>query len=179
MGLDLKKIHANREKLTTFFANKKKKDIEYPSDLQKVNNDCRNKNIRMQLFTIYFRELDQTYNFMLPTDYYDLDINSSLNKEKYSRITFHITSNEQLEKPVSDEKMKYCLDKINSVLTDDWLSFDNVTQSSDLVTIADYRRKFNEKYCDEVDVLMWGESDSLIPHRTFSILHYLHKHYYL
>ena len=90
-------------------------------------------------------------------------------------VDFHITSNEQLEKPVSDEKMKYCLDKINSVLTDDWLSFDNVTQSSDLVTIADYRRKFNEKYCDEVDVLMWGESDSLIPHRTFSILHYLHN----
>ena len=41
-------------------------------------------------------------------------------------------------------------------------------------TIADYRREFNEKYCEEVDVLMWGESDSLIPKQTFQILDNLH-----
>ena len=44
----------------------------------------------------------------------------------------------------------------------------------DIYTIADYRRDFNEKYCDEVDVLMWGESDSLIPRQTFQILDNLH-----
>ena len=43
-----------------------------------------------------------------------------------------------------------------------------------LFTIADYRREFNEKYCDKVDVLMWGESDSLIPRQTFEILDNLH-----
>ena len=26
----------------------------------------------------------------------------------------------------------------------------------DIYTIADYRRDFNDKYCDKVDVLMWG-----------------------
>ena len=41
-------------------------------------------------------------------------------------------------------------------------------------TIADYRRDFNSKYCDDVDVLMWGESDSLIPKQTFEILDLLH-----
>tara|TARA_Y100000593_G_C4322004_1_gene344296 strand:+ start:2870 stop:3865 length:996 start_codon:yes stop_codon:yes gene_type:complete len=41
-------------------------------------------------------------------------------------------------------------------------------------TIADYRRDFNEKYCEQVDVLMWGETDALIPRRTFEILDLLH-----
>mgnify|MGYP007000069764 len=44
----------------------------------------------------------------------------------------------------------------------------------DIYTIADYRREFNEKYCEEVDILMWGESDSLIPKQTFEILDNLH-----
>lgn len=42
-------------------------------------------------------------------------------------------------------------------------------------TIADYRREFNDKYCEEVDVLMWGETDSLIPTQTFEILDNLHS----
>ena len=42
-------------------------------------------------------------------------------------------------------------------------------------TIADYRREFNDRYCEEVDVLMWGESDSLIPKKTFKILDGLHN----
>ena len=41
-------------------------------------------------------------------------------------------------------------------------------------TIADYRREFNERYCEEVDVLMWGETDALIPKQTFEILDNLH-----
>jgi hypothetical protein len=41
-------------------------------------------------------------------------------------------------------------------------------------TIADYRRWFNDYYCEKVDVLMWGETDSLIPAQTFQILDNLH-----
>ena len=41
-------------------------------------------------------------------------------------------------------------------------------------TIADYRRDFNDKYSEEVDVLMWGESDALIPKQTFQALDLLH-----
>jgi hypothetical protein len=41
-------------------------------------------------------------------------------------------------------------------------------------TIADYRREFNNEYCEIADVLMWGETDSLIPKQTFEILDMLH-----
>tara|TARA_B100000073_G_scaffold319576_1_gene298617 strand:- start:40 stop:1044 length:1005 start_codon:yes stop_codon:yes gene_type:complete len=44
-----------------------------------------------------------------------------------------------------------------------------------IYTIADYRRDFNNSYCDKVDVLMWGESDALIPTQTWYILDELHN----
>ena len=44
-----------------------------------------------------------------------------------------------------------------------------------IYTIADYRREFNDMYCDDVEILMWGESDSLIPRQTFQVLDYLHN----
>ena len=44
-----------------------------------------------------------------------------------------------------------------------------------LYTIADYRREFNEMYCDEVDVLVWGESDMLVPKQMFTSLDNLHQ----
>ena len=44
-----------------------------------------------------------------------------------------------------------------------------------LITIADYRREFNDYYCQHVDVLMWGETDSLIPRQTFEVLDNLHN----
>ena len=47
--------------------------------------------------------------------------------------------------------------------------------SNSMYTIADYRRDFNDNYCTKVDVLMWGESDSLIPRQTFQILDNLHE----
>ena len=44
-----------------------------------------------------------------------------------------------------------------------------------IYSIADYRRDFNEKYCEEVDVLIWGESDMLAPKQMFVILDQLHQ----
>ena len=46
---------------------------------------------------------------------------------------------------------------------------------SDRYTIADYRRDFNDRYCTEVDMLMWGETDALLPKQTFQILDNLHN----
>jgi len=43
-----------------------------------------------------------------------------------------------------------------------------------IYTIADYRREFNDEYCEQVDVLMWGESDALIPRQTWEVLDNLH-----
>ena len=50
----------------------------------------------------------------------------------------------------------------------------NYYNKDEIYTIANYRRDFNDKYCTEVDVLMWGETDSLIPHSSFQILDMLH-----
>ena len=55
-------------------------------------------------------------------------------------------------------------------LVDDISFYTDYDITNRLYTIADYRREFNDKYCDEVDVLMWGESDSLLPKQTFEIL---------
>ena len=50
----------------------------------------------------------------------------------------------------------------------------NYYKDDKIFSISDYRREFNNKYCEEVDVLMCGESDSLIPRQTFDILDSLH-----
>ena len=86
-------------------------------------------------------------------------------------VHFHVTTNQDLEKCTSKEKHQECLTKIESILSD----FEHACMSNALHTIADYRREFNDDYCEEVDVLMWGESDALIPKQTFNILDNLHK----
>ena len=49
----------------------------------------------------------------------------------------------------------------------------NVTDT--LYTVADYRRDFNRIFCEKADLLMWGESDCLIPKQTFTTLDLLHS----
>ena len=82
-----------------------------------------------------------------------------------------ICSNQELEKCVSKKQLAECLIKIKQSIPAQW----TVNLSPLLVTIADYRREFNEKYCNDVDVLVWGESDMLAPKQMFNILHNLHS----
>lgn len=90
-------------------------------------------------------------------------------------VDFHVTSNTDLEKPISNKKYTYCLDKIKDFIK----SFKNIpvtfTLNDELYTIADYRREFNDKYCENTDVLIWGESDALLPKQMFVILDNLHQ----
>ena len=86
-------------------------------------------------------------------------------------VHFHVTTNQDLEKCTSKEKLEECINKIETILSD----FKHSCMSNKLHTIADYRREFNDDYCEEVDVLMWGESDSLIPKQTFQVLDLLHN----
>ena len=85
-------------------------------------------------------------------------------------VDFTIVGNQDLEKCTSEEQMNKCIDKIESIC-----NFGNVRYTDDLHTIADYRRIFNADYCDQVDVLLWGESDALLPKQTFGILDNLHQ----
>ena len=87
-------------------------------------------------------------------------------------VDFTICINQDLEKCIDDSRLEECHNKILNVVTDIKCT---TKVTLDLITIADYRREFNSKYCESVDVLMWGESDSLIPKQTFNILDNLHK----
>jgi hypothetical protein len=91
-------------------------------------------------------------------------------------VDFLISSNTQLEKPTSEEDLSTCISSIEAKLVDNGFeTFDNWDITGDLVTIADYRREFNEKYCEQADVLIWGESDMLVPKQAFVILDHLHQ----
>ena len=90
-------------------------------------------------------------------------------------IDFTLVINQDLEK--IDDSIS--MDEIVTIFNQNMMSLsslgwkvtsNNLVVTDDLISIADYRRKFNEKYCDEVDVLIWGESDSLLPKEMFIML---------
>ena len=83
-----------------------------------------------------------------------------------------VSTNEDLEKCNSDEELDYCLRTITYAASKNKFEF-NVT--ADLITIADYRRTFNETYCDKSDILIWGETDMLVPMQMFNALDNLHQ----
>jgi len=94
------------------------------------------------------------------------------NKENIT-VDFTFVTNQELEK-IDDE---HEINALRFKFQDMMKSFDVDVEwrvTDKLVTIADYRRWFNDYYCEKVDVLMWGESDSLIPKQTFEILDNLH-----
>ncbi len=87
-------------------------------------------------------------------------------------VDFIVCLNQDLEKCTSQEQLKLCEATIGNELLD--IRF-KTKFTRELVTIADYRRKFNSRYCNKADVLMWGESDALIPKQTFTVLDNLHQ----
>ena len=109
----------------------------------------------------------------------------SIENKKNVIIDLYFNCSQALEKidenqmTISDIKQKYTKLLWNIFGSLSWLNGYNINSFVDedvdrLYTIANYRRDFNDKYCDKVDVLMWGESDSLIPRQTFQILDNLH-----
>ena len=87
-------------------------------------------------------------------------------------VDFLICANQDLETCINKKQYAECQVKLKGILSDQRFT---TSLTHNLVTIADYRREFNNKYCEQVDVLMWGESDALIPKQTFNILDNLHQ----
>tara|TARA_R100000951_G_scaffold116160_1_gene126798 strand:- start:1384 stop:2352 length:969 start_codon:yes stop_codon:yes gene_type:complete len=86
-------------------------------------------------------------------------------------VDFKLVINQELEKI---DETKITIDEIITRFEKMIDGFElDITE--ELVTIADYRRWFNDYYCDKVDVLMWGETDALLPKQTFQILDNLHN----
>lgn len=88
-------------------------------------------------------------------------------------VDFCVIEHEKLENCVTPEKKEECLRVIEEKLS--IISKTTTWSGQVMYSIADYRRQFNEKYCELADVLMWGESDALIPKQTFNILDNLHQ----
>jgi hypothetical protein len=120
--------------------------------------------------------LVQWYECEMIEDY----VKSLIDSIKYTKnkdiiVDFTFVINQDLEQ-LDDSKIS--MDELKSKFEGLMVGFDinvNFRITDKLLTIADYRRNFNIKYCDEVDVLIWGESDSLLPKQMFSILDNLHK----
>jgi hypothetical protein len=90
-------------------------------------------------------------------------------------VDINIVIDETLEKCVSREQHDKCIQKISSIIGTPVPKNWNVNVIGYLQTIADYRREFNDSYCDNVDVLIWGESDMLVPKQMFLVLDMLHQ----
>ena len=94
-------------------------------------------------------------------------------------VDFYIVQNQQLEQCISQKKLYQCVDSIkytiNSINTPFVARGNFIKVINSLYTIADYRREFNDRYCEKVDVLVWGESDMLVPKQMFEVLDILHQ----
>lgn len=92
------------------------------------------------------------------------------------RVDFCIVENQNLEKCISKEKLQECIDSIiNQINTVKNSYYTSKDFKSNIYTIADYRRDFNNNYCEKADVLVWGESDMLVPRQMFTVLDMLHQ----
>tara|TARA_R110000851_G_scaffold129591_1_gene262589 strand:+ start:444 stop:1400 length:957 start_codon:yes stop_codon:yes gene_type:complete len=90
-------------------------------------------------------------------------------------VEFCVVEHEILENCITPEKKQECLRLIEEkLLTLNHLKT-TIWSGQVMYSIADYRRQFNEKYCEQADVLVWGESDMLVPKQTFNILDNLHQ----
>jgi len=94
-------------------------------------------------------------------------------------IDFTITQGQQLEKFDGDEyEWEDLINELMKPITDlfdDGYKVDWKCYSDKIYSIADYRREFNDHYCEQVDVLVWGETDMLAPKQMFIVLDHLHQ----
>ena len=111
-------------------------------------------------------ECDMIEDYIISLDralkYYDGDV----------LVDFTVCANQDLENCINDRQFIKCQTQIKDLLSNNGFT---ATFTDDLITIADYRREFNRKYCTQADVLVWGESDMLVPKQMFSILDSLHQ----
>lgn len=92
-------------------------------------------------------------------------------------LHFDIIQNQLLEKfdGVEDE-FQNTLEEINQHLNSlEGYNLECNYYTDAVYSIADHRRDFNNKYCELVDVLIWGESDMLAPEQMFIVLDSLHN----
>lgn len=120
--------------------------------------------------------LVQWYEIEIIKEYIDTLIAAVQQYDKNSVIIdVEFTTNQELEQINQQIDIDTILDEFDKQISK-LREYNITTQITDkLVTIADYRRHFNSKYCEKVDVLIWGESDMLVPKEIFTSLDRLHQ----
>lgn len=90
-------------------------------------------------------------------------------------IDIKLLINQDLEKLDNSNRLIYILQRFEEQI--DRLENYKVQSyvEKNLITIADYRRDFNNKYCEIAEVLIWGETDMLVPRQIFLTLNQLHQ----
>lgn len=90
-------------------------------------------------------------------------------------IDFKLVVNQELEQIDQPDRMPSLVEEFNQQMKRFSTYNHSVEIDETLTTIADYRREFNIKYCELVDVLVWGETDMLVPKQAFLALNNLHQ----
>ena len=121
--------------------------------------------------------LVQWYECDMIDDYIE-SLTAAVNYSQHSKnimIDFTFITNQDLEK-ISGASMTVIIGKWREKIKILKNKGYNITDRFEnrLSTIADYRREFNTNYCNEADVLIWGESDALLPKQMFVVLNNLH-----
>lgn len=120
--------------------------------------------------------LVQWYEIEILPEYIDslLGAVNAYDKDKVL-IDLKLIINQDLERLDSPGKLDYILSQFNQQLErlEGYHSDGFIDRS--LTTVADYRREFNTRYCELADVLIWGETDMLVPKQAFTALNNLHQ----
>ena len=91
-------------------------------------------------------------------------------------VDYVICTNQDLEKCISEDQLEDCRKRIMSTIVTEPVGVKcTVRVVEDLITVSDYRREFNSQFCNKADVLIWGESDAILPKQMFTVLDNLHQ----
>lgn len=120
--------------------------------------------------------LVQWYEIEILSEYIDTVLDAVDNYDRdLVTIDIRFCINQDLEKVDSEDRLVYILAQFDEQVNRLKNFKTNLTIEKELVTIADYRREFNSYYCENVDVLVWGETDMLVPKQAFISLDHLHQ----
>jgi hypothetical protein len=120
--------------------------------------------------------LVQWYEIKILPEYIDTLLEAIDTYDKDSvLIDITLVTNQELEQLNNPDKLIQIQSEFNEQVKKLESYRANVLIDKRLVTIADYRREFNNKYCELADLLIWGETDMLVPRQAFTSLNNLHQ----
>ena len=119
--------------------------------------------------------LVQWYEIEILPEYIDTLLEAIDAYDKNSVVVdLKLVTNQELEQLDNPDRLAYILSQFDKQVEKLKGYRANVLIDKNLITIADYRREFNNTYCELADVLIWGETDMLVPKQVFTSLDNLH-----